>query len=85
MTTDEELRLLRDALRDETRKREHAEERNKTLMDAMDFAWCIIANAQGGDWDHPCCGDGWKAAAERWRDDFWHPAIGVNRKKVVSP
>ena len=39
----------------------------------MDFAWTIIANAGGGDWskEHP----DWVKAAEKWRDEMWHPLI----------
>jgi hypothetical protein len=44
------------------------------LLDGLEDAWGLIANAYGGDWDlaqNPA----WKPAAERWRDEVWHPAL----------
>lgn len=41
------------------------DERDELLM----FAWGIIANAYGGDWDKAT--STWKKAAESWRDQ-WH-------------
>jgi hypothetical protein len=38
----------------------------KRLRDAIDDAWGIIANAQGGNWDQ--ASPEWRQAAERWRD-----------------
>lgn len=32
----------------------------------LDYAWAIIANAYGGDWD--LATTKWKDAAEKWRD-----------------
>lgn len=47
------------------------------LMDALEMAWGLIANAGEGNWgrERP----EWKEAAERWRDEYWHPALGRNR------
>jgi hypothetical protein len=43
------------------------------LMDGMEAAWGVIANAGRGDWtlEHP----EWQKAAARWRDEHWHPAL----------
>ena len=36
---------------------------------ALEMAWIIIANSNGGNWkDEPV---GWKEAACRWRDDYF--------------
>jgi hypothetical protein len=53
------------------------------LMDGMELAWGVIANAGGGDWDleRP----EWKEAAIRWRDEHWHPAVGVARALTKEP
>ena len=56
------------------------------LREGMELAWGIIANASGGNWDEE--GSQWKAAAERWRDEHWHPAEPsdaiANAKAVLS-
>lgn len=46
-------------------------EAQKTALDHLELAWGIIANAAGGDWDHPINHPEWKAAAERWRDRYF--------------
>ena len=38
------------------------------LVDLLQIAWGIIANANGGDWDKAT--PEWKGAAERWRDKY---------------
>jgi len=43
------------------------------LTDAMELAWGVIANAHGGDWEN--ASPEWKQAAEKWRDEQWHPAL----------
>ena len=43
------------------------------LLDTIETAWGIIANANGGDWEE--LGPEWKAAAERWRDNEWHQIL----------
>lgn len=56
------------------------------LMDAMELAWGVIANAHGGNWDEAAAE--WRAAAERWRDEHWHPALdrnGYSPRESVSP
>ena len=46
---------------------------NDKLMDGIEAAWCLIANAQS------VAGDGkikhWQEAMERWRDEFYHPLL----------
>ena len=55
---------------------EAAERRGREEMgDAMEAAWGLIANA----WDTATV-DGWVPAAERWRDDHWHPFL--NRARI---
>lgn len=41
--------------------------------DLLEFAWAIIANAQGGDWD--AARPEWKEAAEQWRNSY-HAWLG---------
>ena len=45
------------------------------LKDGMELAWGLIANAYVGDWDRSSEASGWKKAAERWRDEQWHPML----------
>ena len=42
----------------------------ESLMESLDIAWGLIANANEGDWDKAT--PEWRAAAERWRDERWH-------------
>lgn len=49
-------------------------------LDDLEAAWTIIANAYGGNWES--APDDWRVAAERWRDEVWHPALAASR---VSP
>lgn len=46
------------------------------LMDALELAWGIIANASGGNWERES--PEWQEAAHRWRDQHWHPALNRN-------
>tara|TARA_R110000751_G_scaffold71196_2_gene143969 strand:+ start:110 stop:388 length:279 start_codon:yes stop_codon:yes gene_type:complete len=57
----------------------------KQLMDGMELAWGLIANAAD------VAGDGkvqhWQEAMERWRDEHWHPSLdrnGYTRESEVS-
>jgi hypothetical protein len=43
-----------------------------------DWAWTIIANAGGGDWDRET--DEWRNSAERWRDR-WHAYLADFRTR----
>ena len=47
-----------------------------TPEELLELAWGVIANAYGGDWDQ--ASDGWRGAAERWRDNYheWLPGEG---------
>ena len=49
---------------------------NEKLLEGMELAWGLIANAQS------VAGDGkvrnWQGAMERWRDEHWHPALRRN-------
>ena len=46
------------------------------MLDALEAAWGVIANA-GSIWGAE---DGeWRAAAERWRDNMYHPLIQASR------
>jgi transposase InsO family protein len=38
------------------------------LEEVTDFAWTLIANAYGGDWEN--APDDWVAGAERWREAY---------------
>ena len=57
----------------------------KQLMDGMELAWGLIANAAD------VAGDGkvqhWQEAMERWRDEHWHPSLdrnGYTRESEVN-
>ena len=47
----------------------------KRLQGDMETAWCIIANAYGGDWEQASAE--WKAAAIRWREAWGRVASSV--------
>lgn len=46
------------------------------LMQGMELAWGVIANAHGGDWNR--ANVEWLEAAKKWRDEEWHPALSRN-------
>lgn len=52
--------------------------------DLLEAAWGLIANAQGGNWDHPDTAQGWKGAAERWRDKY-HAQLGSKSDEPEEP
>jgi len=54
---------------------EELQKENESLWDEIEWAWTIIANAYGGDWDLASEASGWKSAAERWRDKY-HTLLG---------
>ena len=64
------------------KENERLREENKKLMDGMESAWGLIANAQS------VAGDGkvehWQASMERWRDNDWHPALDRNEDLLQS-
>lgn len=47
-------------------------EREK-LVDIIELAWGLIANAYGGDWGS--ASEEWEKAAVKWRDEHWHPLL----------
>ena len=47
--------------------------------DGLELAWGLIANAWEGRWDDAPAD--WREAAERWRDEVWHPYLD----DLVSP
>lgn len=55
-----------------------ADERDELL----EFAWVVIANAGGGDWDR--ASDEWREAAVRFRER-WHVLIGVAPMLAYCP
>lgn len=61
----------------EARPADVESERIAALMDALEYAWGIIANAYGGDWS--LASADWRAAAEKWRDEHWHAALDKYR------
>ena len=44
----------------------------------IDLAWGLIANTNGGDWEK--VSPEWKAAAEEWRDEHFHPNVEEPRR-----
>jgi hypothetical protein len=58
-----------------------AEEEIKLLKDGMNFAWGVIANASGGNWDEQT--PEWKKAAELWRDKDFHPMLVYKYGELV--
>lgn len=52
------------------------------VENSMELAWGIIANAYGGDWENAT--PEWKEAAERWRDEHWHPFIATWEEKEYA-
>ncbi len=60
-----QVAMLREALEEITR-----------LMDGMEAAWGVIANASGGDWSRET--EVWQDVARRWRDEHWHPSLDRN-------
>ncbi len=55
----------------------HDDEPLPESLAALEAAWALIANAGGGDWETQT--PEWRAAAERWRDEHWHPALAAAR------
>src|SRR5256885_16325410 len=67
------------ALKEEkvARKAEHelaaGREKRKLLVEVLKWAWTIIANAGGGDWERES--KEWQQAAAKGRDEAYHPAL----------
>lgn len=71
--------------RDEAMTEDEVDDRGPEL-DALYTAWTIIANAHEGDWSKAT--PEWRAAAERWRDEMFHPlldAAGGKSEKTITP
>lgn len=49
-------------------------------MSGLESAWVLIANAHGGNWS--LASNDWRIAAERWRDEVWHKAVGLTKIPV---
>ena len=43
------------------------------LIDRLEYAWTIIANAGGGDWTRET--PDWQTAAAKWRDECWNTTL----------
>lgn len=54
------------------------------LMDSMELAWGLIANAQYWDRSDLNKYAEWEAAKIKWRDEHWHPALN-NELKSLKP
>ena len=50
------------------------------LMDSMEWAWSIIANAQYWDATDTVRHPEWEQAKFKWRDEHWHPALDRNKE-----
>ncbi len=53
-----------------------------TLMDSMEVAWGVIANAHGGNWS--LASRDWLEAAECYRDEHWNPALKRNHPEIFE-
>jgi len=75
----EDLRAENERLRAENELQRAEIER---LMDGMEAAWGLIANAQS----EVCYGkvEHWQECMERWRDNDWHPALDRNGQPMKS-
>lgn len=82
MSTDSMLELMneRDSLRAELAG---VVKENETLLDSLNYAWSVIANAGGGDWSREHID--WQRAAEKFRDECFHPALSRNKEGGESP
>ena len=50
------------------------------LLDQLELAWGLIANAGGGDWNKES--EKWTEAANKWRDE-WHNILDAKLPKKV--
>jgi hypothetical protein len=48
-------------------------------LEALELAWGLIANAYGGNWK--LASPEWRGAAERWRDEHWHPVVEEQKEE----
>ncbi len=63
-------------------KIETLERENKSLRLGMELAGGVIAHAP--DWDNQERAE-WRKAAERWRDEQWHPIAAAAPGKDNNP
>lgn len=62
----------------------------KRLMDGLEYAWGVIANAydpvrfHGEESGSAKTADKWKTAADCFRDEHWHPALKRNQEPQQS-
>ena len=53
------------------------------MIDLLESAWGIIANAGGGDWTTQT--DDWQIAAARWREKYHNlPEMKLNKEAPVE-
>jgi hypothetical protein len=60
----------------------HVTEKTKPLVDALEWAWTIIANAGGGDWERES--KDWQDAAAKWRDEAFYPALAKAKESKCT-
>ena len=46
---------------------------NEKMMDALYWAWTLLANVSEGDWTKQPAE--WQDAVVRWRDEAFHPLL----------
>jgi hypothetical protein len=54
----------------------------KRLIERLECAWGVIANAGAGDWANETAA--WQAAAARWRDECWHATLDESKHTPLS-
>lgn len=54
--------------------------RVSVLIDRLEYAWTIIANAGGGDWTKET--KDWRHAAAKWRDECWHTTLDESNPNI---
>jgi len=52
------------------------------LLDSMESAWGLIANAYEGNWFN--ASENWRNAAIAWRDKEWHPALTRSTERAKA-
>lgn len=72
-------------------KHEEATAAIEEMREGMDYAWTVIANAHGGNWE--LANPDWQKAAAKWRDECFAPvssrtvreAIDADRRAALAP
>ena len=57
---------------------DHLTANERTLIQAAEYLWCVVANVSGGDWEKQT--HEWQSAAAKARDDFHAIATSLNAK-----